>query len=268
MTWATLASRALRLLPAWLAQSVYYRVFRRISGRAPEVFRGSRLRYAPNAQMDLVPGDECHGAIAFTGVYELLTTRRVLRASRAGGILVDVGANYGYFSMLWAGQGQSCQALAFEPSPRVFPGLVENSRHPSVAPRITCHQIAVSCRPGILNFAVGPPGQSGWGRISDAGENEVSADTLDAQIQGGAQVAVLKIDAEGHDFSVLLGAADLISRRGIREIIWEADTGNLESAEALNAFQLLRKAGYTWRPLDRSAKGLTVFVAELTSPRA
>ena len=66
------------------------------------LYESSCLRFAPDAAMQLVPGDVISDYIAFTGEYEPHLTRRVLALARHGGTLVDVGANLGYFALLWA----------------------------------------------------------------------------------------------------------------------------------------------------------------------
>ena len=85
------------------------------------------LHFAPQMRMNLVAGDCISDPIAFTGVYELAFTRVLVEIARKpGGLLVDVGANLGYFSLLWAAQRADNQAIAFEASPRNVPLLVDN----------------------------------------------------------------------------------------------------------------------------------------------
>ena len=68
--------------------------------------------------MKLVPGDCISDVIAFTGVYELKLSRRISELARRGGILIDVGANLGYYSLMWAALNPRNKCIAFEASPR------------------------------------------------------------------------------------------------------------------------------------------------------
>lgn len=76
--------------------------------------------------MELVPGDHISDIIAFTGVYEMSLTKRVVDLARQGGVLVDVGANLGYFPLLWAALNRENKCFAFEASPRNIPLLNRN----------------------------------------------------------------------------------------------------------------------------------------------
>jgi precorrin-6B methylase 2 len=78
--------------------------------------------------MKLVPGDLISDVIAFMGVYETPLTKRVADLARQGGVFVDVGANLGYFSLLWAALNKENKCYAFEASPRNIPLLNKNIR--------------------------------------------------------------------------------------------------------------------------------------------
>ena len=109
----------LRLLPESFRESAYYRLFHTKHDSYRSLFERASLTLAPTiAMFDLVVGDVISGNIAFTGAYEFSLSHRVADLARDGGALVDVGANMGYFSLLWAGQNSNARAIAFEASPR------------------------------------------------------------------------------------------------------------------------------------------------------
>ncbi len=252
----------LRALPKRVAQPAYYRLFRAHSAQFPELFQGALLRFAPSVRMDLVPGDECHGDIAFTGVYELELTRFVVREAKMnGGLFVDVGANFGYYSLLWAGQGEKCRVMAFEASPRVFQGLSHNIEINDLSRRVTTSSQAVSDREGRLRFTEAPVGETGSGRVAVDGGLEVSATTLDHALERINEVAILKIDAEGHDFSVLCGAREAFRRRVFRHVFWEACPQDFETTYGKEFCQMARESGYEWAPLNARAQGQQIFHA-------
>jgi hypothetical protein len=115
----------LRLAPLWLRTKLYYHFYRG-KNRHPDLFHGAPLQFSPSARMDLHPTDEGHSQIAFTGFYELALTRRIVQLACQGGLLADVGANYGYFSLLWAAQKPGNRVVAFEASPRNLAPLQAN----------------------------------------------------------------------------------------------------------------------------------------------
>jgi len=217
--------------------------------------------------MDLLPGDECHGVIAHTGLYELQLTRRLLREAKRAGLLVDVGANFGYYSLLWAGQRLDCSAMAFEPSPSVFSALCKNISKNHFSERIQAFPFAVEQNASSVRFLPAPPGQTGWGHVVVAQEGSVSvpSTTLDQELKGIEEVNVLKIDAEGEDFHVLLGAEECLRRRVFRNIFWEASADQLGAADARRFYKLAGECGYFLSQLNPHAHGVTIFEAHRLS---
>ncbi|KAA6351939.1 hypothetical protein EZS27_000736 [termite gut metagenome] len=69
-------------------------------------------------KFDLLKTDVGHQSIIFNGFYELELTNKILKIAKLWeGVMVDVGANYGYFSCLWASQNPQNKVYAFEASP-------------------------------------------------------------------------------------------------------------------------------------------------------
>ena len=61
--------------------------------------------------MELVPGDWISDCIAFTGVYEPELSRGIAAKARRGGTFIDIGANLGYFSLVWAAGNTGNQTI-------------------------------------------------------------------------------------------------------------------------------------------------------------
>src|SRR5690348_10122433 len=117
---------AMRVLPLWIRQRVYYRVYARRAQRFLPLFERASLAMAPHVTLALKNTDVAHQAIALAGVYEHDVSRRMVHIARRGGLLVDVGANYGYYSCLWTGTRDDNRAIAFEPSPANVTALRTN----------------------------------------------------------------------------------------------------------------------------------------------
>lgn len=92
----------LRIAPVGLKTKFFYRFYSKRRKQFESLYKAARLHYAPGVTMQLMPTDEGHSNIAFTGFYELDLTERIVNHAKQGGVLVDVGANYGYFSLLWS----------------------------------------------------------------------------------------------------------------------------------------------------------------------
>ena len=239
----------LRVLPDWLRLSVWARLYRgRHAGRLP-LYSAAPLTFASNVRMQLVPGDIISDSIAFTGMYEFLLTKRISDLARRGGTFVEVGANLGYFSLLWAAARDDNRCVAFEASPRNIEMLRENVRRNGLADRIRVIPFAAGAERGTVAFDPGPPDQTGWGGFSTTDTQDaitVEVVRVDEMVDAAEPIAVLKIDTEGSDTWVLMGCDRLLKARTIREVWYEQ---NKPRANALGippdaAKQYLASVGY------------------------
>jgi FkbM family methyltransferase len=175
--------------------------------------------------LGLVPGDVVSDAIALTGIYDLELSRLVLKLARVGGVMLDVGANFGYFSLLWAAARPDNHVMAFEPSPVVLPHLKRNVLVNQLASQIKVRGEAVTNRAGELKFNVCTDcGQLGWGKLMpDDYETEFTVPTV--RLEDAAadvdEIAFVKIDVQGVDEWAVLGAEGLLRSRRIKYLIWE-----------------------------------------------
>jgi hypothetical protein len=111
----------LQLLPEPLRLSAWYRLYAGKHGKHYKwlkLYEAASLTYAKEVRLQLLPGDHISDQIAFTGFYELSLTRRLIELSKQGGTMIDIGANLGYFSCLWAAGNAKNKCFAFEASPR------------------------------------------------------------------------------------------------------------------------------------------------------
>jgi FkbM family methyltransferase len=205
-------------------------------------------------RMNLCPTDEGHSDIAFTGFYELEISERFAEHARQGGLLIDVGANYGYFSLLWAAAASGNRVMAFEASSRNYAALMRNVALNGLGSQIEILGMAVGREEGTLPFFLGPREQTGWGGFSPSGCEatiQVSVVTLDSRLVQSQIIEVLKIDVEGADTWVLYGAKNLLETKRIKHIYFEQHKRRMKRLGILEseAPDFLRKVGYTVRPL-------------------
>jgi FkbM family methyltransferase len=187
------------------------------NGGYPLVFGSVRLRR-------LMTTDSAHRAIAWMGFYELALSRFLARLAKEGGTLVDVGANVGYFSCLWAAAQPANRVHAFEPSPQVVALLRENLAGQNFSSRVRVFDNALGRADEEAGFTLGPAGQTGWGGITatpDGGEISVSVRRLDRLFDASCVIEVLKVDVEGADTWVLYGAEGLLRGKRIKHVFFE-----------------------------------------------
>ena len=247
----------LRILPSALRTKVYYRFFSEKSNRI-DLFQDSRLEFASGIRMDLHPTDDGHSQIAFTGFYELALTRKIQCLARRGGVFVDVGANYGYFSLLWAAQKHGNRVLAFEASPRNLNSLQKNISKNRLESVIQVLPMAVGRETGSMEFDLGPLNQTGWGGLvfSSIANSTITVPVvrLDESLAAEQFIDVLKIDIEGADTWALMGAENLLRDKRIGRIFYEENKIRMHDLGISpgHAESFLKSVGYNVRRLDGS----------------
>jgi FkbM family methyltransferase len=220
--------------------------------------------------MKLLPTDEGHGCIATAGFYELPLTRTIARLGKEGGLMVDVGANYGYFGLLWAAQKAGNRVIAFEASPRNQQALRLNVERNGFNEAITLRGEAAGKEVGELRFHFGPEDQTGWGGLvpvdAIGGEVSVPVVTLDEELKDVSFIDVLKIDTEGADTWVLEGAAFLLRQKRIRHVFFEENRQRMAQLDIKQGTvtEILRDAGYAVKVLDGGGSSdLTEYAASI-----
>jgi FkbM family methyltransferase len=213
---------------------------------------------AARFQCDL--GDEIAREACMTGYYEPPVTRMFEAHVPAGGVVVDAGANWGYFSLLAAGLvGPSGRVIAIEPDPRQSAALDANCALNPALP-IAALRAAASNAPGTMTLsgyedAASNRGVSRVGAAAAAGPRfDVETVTIDAITDGHAAVDLVKIDVEGAEDLVLGGMRLGLAARRYRVIVLELHPGLLKArgVDPASVVALLTDAGYRGATIDLS----------------
>lgn len=246
----------LACLPRRLRGPVYYRLFGAAAHRHPALFEDAELAFARDTRMRLRPGDISHGEIAFTGLYEYALTRSLVRLARRGGVLGDVGANYGYYTCLWAAQGAANRVVAYEASPANCEALGRNVAANALQDRVRAFACAAGRAAGRAAFYATPGADSGWGGFASRPggvRSEVEVVRLDDHLAGLGvpRLDALKTDVEGADAWVLAGCERMLRERRIGVVFFEENRpcmAALGVAEG-ESRRLLERCGYEVRAL-------------------
>jgi FkbM family methyltransferase len=149
----------------------------------------------------------------WVGTYEVVRIREFLRALKQGDVVYDVGANVGIYSLYASfGVGTSGWVYAFEPLERNLRYLRQHFALNDLQ-NCTILESAVCNTEGTIAFSAAD-WQPSMARLSPSGEIMVPSTTLDTCIYGDKRLRppnVLKIDVEGAEFEVLLGAARAVT---------------------------------------------------------
>lgn len=247
----------IRVLPDRLKQAAYYLLYKPLPARLKPLLENATLRFAPGVGMPaLVEGDIISESIALTGFYELKLSRRIARAAAQGGRFVDVGANLGYFSLLWLAARPDNTCICVEASPRNLPRLKKNIESNGFQDRCRIEGVAAGRERGSIGFELGPETQTGWGcfvfdKTSSSVDIEVDVVRLDEIIRDDDAISVLKIDTEGADTWVLHGCEGLLRKAQVCTIFYEQfkDRSKHLGIDDKDAEQLLQSYGFRVRAM-------------------
>jgi len=185
-------------------------------------------------------------------LFDETVTSMVLQSVRPGNVVLDIGAHFGYFSLLFARlAGDSGRVVCFEPTPSTYGILSGNIRHHANIEALNC---AAGDTPGSIAITDFGLKYSAWNTL--AVESRM-ADTLPTaqgrQIQvqlvrpdeicrqRGLKPNFIKIDAENFEDHVVDGLAGILA--SARPLIL-METG---SAQSLAAGRKLVACGYKLR---------------------
>lgn len=241
----------MKIYPLWLRQ--------RLTHKIEQLFKIKRehlnvpLEYAKGCFMDLNEKDVGHLHIRRNFFYERVVSEKIAGLAKIGGVLFDVGANYGYYSIIWASNNINNKVYAFEASPNNHSFLKENIKKNALTHQVHLESFALGASIGEMNFYLGnEEGQTGWGGLV-SNQNEftvkVKVNTIDhyCNEQNIEKIEVLKIDVEGADTWVLYGAKEMLINKKINHIFFEQNVGRMKRLNIATDAPIifLKSMGYT-----------------------
>jgi len=148
---------------------------------------------------------------------------------------MDIGASYGFYSMLVASRNSAVEIIAFEPTPTTVEVLQRNLGLLDKSSKITIHQLAVSDCIGRRKFNVTLASDScGFFDHPNVGTLktiDVDTVTVDALLKDRASCPlVIKIDTEGSELAVLRSMTETLARFLDVKLIIELNPATLRAA--------------------------------------
>lgn len=181
---------------------------------------GMKIRVASN--------DYVGGMILRRGYYEPETVALIQKLLPPGAVFLDVGAHVGQYTLVASQQvGAAGQVHSFEPDPETFRWLAGNVRLNRLR-NVRVNQAALSDESGKKRFYFATPRDIGSNSLSrplnDSGRScDVVCTTMDEYVaaNGIERVDLIKVDIEGAEYAMLVGAQHLLSRPNKPVIIAE-----------------------------------------------
>jgi FkbM family methyltransferase len=156
--------------------------------------------------------------------YEAQTSEIVRYFVERISTFVDVGANYGFYSLLAALWNPGVRVVAFEPVPPIYDGLVRNIKLNGLDNQISAQQFALADRTGTATLYLprteGRDYETTGTLVSDSWQSrkhspEITVETMrfdDFERAHPMKVDLIKIDVEDFEASVLAGMEQTVRR--------------------------------------------------------
>jgi FkbM family methyltransferase len=240
-----------------------YRAINRICRRPPAAFAMRMPAELGGQTFRCDLHDSIAREVCFTGRYEPQETALVRAILRPGMSFVDVGANWGYFTLLAAHLvGAAGQVVSLEPDPRLFAVLQQNVAGNGLR-QVTVLPVAAAQAAGPVTLAgyEETGGNFGLSRMvsrptGTARLYQVPARRLDVVLDecGLGTVHLLKMDIEGAEGFALAGLEAALAGSRVQRLLLELHPAQLaehgQSAAAVIA--QLRRRGYRGWKIDHS----------------
>lgn len=197
--------------------------------------------------------------------YEKNSVHALKAFLKPGMTFVDVGANIGQYSLL-AGKfiGPSGTVIAFEPDERLHPILKQNIFQNQLT-NVRLESLALSNTAGKATLRhsanTGNLGAASlWHEDPSLHSAAISTTSLDAYVrQNHLDVDIMKIDVEGSEMQVLLGATETLKKNRPMVIICEMNSDMLARAGTSTAqiMAFLKNMGFSAYTARAWPRGLT-----------
>jgi FkbM family methyltransferase len=186
--------------------------------------RGGTLVLAPknlSGTFEVSATSDIASRVVLSGCYEPEVTAALDKLNLQNGIIVNIGANIGFYSVYLATAFPTAdKILAIEPNPEAFELLKKNIARNSMQDKIEAVQACIGNSLGSikLSIVVGKPEYSSIGGIAHPGVASFEQISVDvpvaplASIVGPNKVALLFVDTEGAEAIVFQGARDVLVR--------------------------------------------------------
>jgi FkbM family methyltransferase len=209
------------------------------------------------ARVMVRPGETGFTGNIYCGLHEFEDMAYLLHVLRAEDVFADVGANVGSYTLL-ASAAKGARTFAFEPVPATFQRLVDNIRLNDLHTRVAAHNVGLAAQAGELKFT---KGENVTNHVVTDGEKVddaimVPVAPLDSFLMPEVP-AVLKIDVEGFERQVLLGAQETLAAPDLHSVIMELNgNGRRYGVDEGELLQMMRDFGFATYAYDPFARRL------------
>jgi FkbM family methyltransferase len=216
---------------------------------------GSRLTgmpavmpFVPPTRLLVRPGLSSATSNLYAGLTDVAEMGFTLHLLRRGDLMADIGANIGVYTVLAAGVA-GAEVVAVEPAGATLPALHDNIRLNDLGGRVRVLATALGERAEPRRVTTG---RGTTNRVMLDEEAEPAAAVTLAMVDGvfaDRAPLLLKIDTEGYEYRILLGASRVLAMPALRAIIVETGSHLGRYGDSVGALDRLLR-GHGFRPHD------------------
>ena len=169
------------------------------------------VKVVQNSKMLLEPkSGGIHMDLFLNGIRESICTQILQDILEPDMVVVDIGANIGYYALMEAREVKKVYAI--EPEPKNYEALLVNIQLNKYT-NVEAHNLAIGDRNGKVLFDLA--NISNWHRVScnntEGNTIEVPMATLDTFLKD-KEVHLIRMDVEGYELNILKGAKEILER--------------------------------------------------------
>ena len=235
--------------------------FRGLVTNSPYIYQ-----FTSKSKLSITKGMKGASGNIYTGLHEFDEMGFLLHFLRPEDTFVDVGANVGTYTIL-ASAEIGAKSITFEPSPIAFKSLQNNIKLNNIEQKVIAYQIGISKEEKKLYFTNNLDVENHIVK----GEKEdciiVDVNSLDNLLVDEIP-KLIKIDVEGFETDVIIGAKKLISDTKLKGIIIELiGLGEKYGFNEMDVRIMLTEAGfypYSYNPMTRTLMKVNAIAANNT----
>lgn len=172
-----------------------------------------QITLAQGARFWIDPADFIDTTVALEGVWEAPQLEALAKIATLHKVdcFLDIGANTGFYSVMFAVKNLTPRIIAFEPDPGNYARLMANVNANNLGGRIECIQLALGDTASQVTLYEGAKHNRGESTIAvpEQTPREVTFTVQQARFDDlytvAGQTLIVKIDVEGHEFHVIDG---------------------------------------------------------------